>query len=183
VRTEQELIKATLEADPQAFNDLVDRFSARLFSAMLHIVGSHVEAEEVVQETFVQAYLKLNTFQGNSQFFTWLYRIAFNNCLSRRRRRIDLSLDISREATGLDPIDASESPDQPMLREERVRMVHQALQMLSEEHRTILVLREMQEMAYEEIAEVLQINLGTVRSRLSRARAQLKSCLEQLEAN
>ncbi|MEM7475572.1 MAG: sigma-70 family RNA polymerase sigma factor, partial [Planctomycetota bacterium] len=112
----------------------------------------------------------------------WLYRIAFNNALSRRRRkRTDLSIEQSREITGTDPEDRNEAPDVPLLREEEVSLVHIALDMLSDEHKSILVLREMDELAYEEIAEILSINIGTVRSRLSRARNQLKIHLEELQ--
>ncbi len=184
MKPEQELIAESLSGSHEAYSELVNRFSGRLFSAMLHVIGSHDDAEEVVQETFVQAYVKLDTFQGNSQFFTWLYRIAFNNSLSRRRRRRpDVSLESNRESTGIDPEDRLEQPEEPLLRQERVAIVHQGLQMLSEEHRSILVLREMEDMAYEDIAEVLSINIGTVRSRLSRARAALKTILEELEAD
>jgi RNA polymerase sigma-70 factor, ECF subfamily len=182
VKSEQELITESLSGSHAAYSELVNRFSSRLFSAMLHVIGSHDDAEEVVQETFVQAYIKLSTFQGNSQFFTWLYRIAFNNSLSRRRRRRpDISLEATRESGGADPEDRVEQPEDPLLRQEKIALVNQGLQMLTDEHRTILVLREMDEMAYEDIAEVLSINIGTVRSRLSRARAQLKTILEQLE--
>lgn len=182
MKSEQELITESLAGSHAAYSELVNRFSARLFSAMLHVIGSHDDAEEVVQETFVQAYVKLSTFQGNSQFFTWLYRIAFNNSLSRRRkRRPDISLESTRESGGVDPEDRVEQPDDSLLRQEKIDLIHRGLQMLTEEHRNILVLREMQDMAYEDIAEVLDINIGTVRSRLSRARAQLKSILEELD--
>lgn len=182
MKSEQELIAESRAGSQDAYCELVNRFSGRLFSAMLHVIGSHDDAEEVVQETFVQAYVKLDTFQGHSQFFTWLYRIAFNNSLSRRRRRRpDVSLELNRETTGIDPEDRVEQPDEPLLRQEKIALVHKGLQMLTEEHRSILVLREMDEMAYEDIAEVLNINIGTVRSRLSRARAALKAILEEIE--
>lgn len=182
MKTEQELISQTLAGEHDAYGELVDRFSARLYNAMLHVTGSHDDAEEVVQETFVQAFLKLNTFQGNSQFYTWLYRIAFNYTLSRhRRRRPDVSLDSGREELGFDPQDDVDSPDARALREERIAFVQLGLQQLTEEHRTILVLREMQELSYEDIADVLDIQLGTVRSRLSRARAALKTVFEEME--
>lgn len=182
MKSEQELIAESRAGSQAAYCELVNRFSGRLFSAMLHVIGSHDDAEDVVQETFVQAYVKLDTFQGNSQFFTWLYRIAFNNSLSRRRRRRpDVSLEANREANGIDPEDRVEQPEEPMLRQEKIAMVHKGLQLLTEEHRSILVLREMDEMAYEDIAEVLDINIGTVRSRLSRARAALKAILEEIE--
>ena len=182
MKSEELLIREALAGDGQAYGELVDRFQARLYNSMLQVTGAHEEAEDVVQDSFVQAYLKLDTFHGNSKFFTWLYRIAFNNALSRqRRKRSDISIEQSREMTGGDPEDRLESPEEPLMREERVSLVHQALEMLTEEHRGILVLREMDELPYEEIASILEINIGTVRSRLSRARGQLKIHLEELQ--
>lgn len=182
MKAEEELIREALDGKSSSFGELVERLQGRLFNAMFQVVGTHDEAEDIVQDSFVQAYVKLDTFQGNSQFFTWLYRIAFNNALSRqRRRRKDLSIEQSREITGTDPEDGHEPPDEPLLREERISSVHVALSRLSEEHRAILVLREMEDLAYEEIAEILSINIGTVRSRLSRARNQLKLHLEEME--
>lgn len=182
MKPEEALIQEALAGDSRAYGELVDRFQSRLFNSMLQVTGAHEEAEDVVQESFVQAFLKLNTFHGNSKFFTWLYRIAFNNALSRqRRKRSDISIEQSREVTGGDPEDRLESPEEPLLREERVSLVHRALSLLTEEHRAILVLREMDELPYEEIAAILSINIGTVRSRLSRARGQLKVHLEELQ--
>ena len=184
VKSEEELIRDALQGESQAYGELVLRYQDRLYSAMLHIVGSADEAEDVVQDSFVQAYIKLDTFQGNSRFFTWLYRIAFNNALSRRRRRkADVSIDASKEMSGKEPHDRHEAPDEPLLREERIASVKAAMERLTEEHKTILLMREMQDMSYEEIAEVLQINIGTVRSRLSRARNQLKEFLEETLKN
>ncbi len=182
MKPEEDLIRDALNGNAQSYGELVERFQERLYCAMLQVVGCPDETEDVVQDSFVQAYIKLDTFQGNSQFFTWLYRIAFNNALSRgRRKRNQLSLEQSRELTGSDPEDRSEAPDQPMIRAEQISFVHAALELLSEEHRTIIVLREMQEMSYEDIADLLGINIGTVRSRLSRARNQLKQHLETLD--
>lgn len=182
MKAEEDLIREALDGRSSSYGELVERFQLRLYNSMLQMVGSHDDAEDVVQESFVQAYLKLDTFQGNSQFFTWLYRIAFNIALSRgRRKRQQLSLEQGRELMGADPEDRGELPDQPLLRAERIAQVHAALDMLSDEHRAILVLREMQDTSYEDIAVILDINIGTVRSRLSRARSQLKQHLEELE--
>ena len=182
MKAEEDLIREALEGHSSSYGELVERFQDRLHCAMLHIVGSHGEAEDVVQDTFVQAFIKLDTFQGNSQFFTWLYRIAFNNALSRgRRKRNQISLEQNRDLSGTDPEDRVEPPDEPLLRSERIAQVHAALGLLSEEHRAIIVLREMQDTSYEDIAEILEINIGTVRSRLSRARLQLKQHLEAFE--
>ncbi|QDS91381.1 ECF RNA polymerase sigma factor SigW [Roseimaritima multifibrata] len=179
---EAELIEAALQGDKEAFGQLVRTHQDRLFAAMLQVTRSAEEAEDVVQDAFVRAYLKLDTFQRNSRFFTWLYRIAFNSALSRRRRkRVTMSLDQTREVTGNEPIDNVDSPDERMLRGERVLSIQVALDQLSDEHRTILVLREMENHPYEDIAEILEISIGTVRSRLSRARTQLRLTLEGMQ--
>jgi len=182
VDEDSSLIERTLLGDRSAFNELVVRYQDRLYSSMLGVTGSAEEAEDVVQDAFVRAFMKLDSFQQTSQFFTWLYRIAFNTALSRhRRRRSRVSLDHARETTGLEPVDDGAAPDESMLQGERVAMVREAMAQLTEEHRTILVLREMDENPYEMIAEILEISIGTVRSRLSRARYQLKVALESIQ--
>lgn len=178
---EAELIDAALNGDTEAFGRLVQTHQDRLFGAMLQVTRSAEEAEDVVQEAFVRAYVKLHTFQRNSRFFTWLYRIAFNSALSRRRRkRATLSLDQTREVTGIEPIDSVDAPDERMLQRERIEMVRAALDRLSDEHRAIMILRELENHAYEDIAEILEISIGTVRSRLNRARTQLRQTLEAM---
>lgn len=179
---ESQLIDASLQGDSAAFGELVQLHQNRLYNAMAHFCGNMTEAEDVVQEAFVQAYLKLGSFQRNSAFYTWLYRIAFNTAISRKRRqKNEASVDQVREQAGIEPVDASDQPGDQMLRDERAALVHKALGMLSEEHRSILILREMDNCDYEQIAETLEINVGTVRSRLHRARTQLRERLEALE--
>ena len=182
VGDEPQLIDRALQGDRSAFAELVHRHQDRLFASMLQVTGSPDEAEEVVQDAFIRAFIKLETFQRNSQFFTWLYRIAFNSALTRRRkRRARISLDYSRENNGLEVADTADGVDEPMLRRERISMVRKAMLTLTEEHRTILTLREMEDHSYETIAEILDISIGTVRSRLSRARRQLKLALEAMQ--
>lgn len=179
---ETQLIDLALQGDRNAFTELVQVNQSRLYASMVQVTGSPDEAEEVVQEAFIRAFVKLDTFQRNSQFFTWLYRIAFNAALTRRRRkRANVSLDHCRDNNGLEVADQSDGVDEPMLRQERVLLVRDAMQTLTDEHRMILVLREMQEHSYEDIAEILEISIGTVRSRLSRARRQLKLAVETME--
>ena len=176
---ERQLIDLAVKGDHAAFTTLVEQNQDRLFASMIQVTGSPEEAEEVVQEAFIRAFLKLQTFQGNSQFFTWIYRIAFNAALGRRRRnRAKVSLDVLRESGGTELVIEQDSVDEPLLQKERVEVVRNALEGLSEDHRSILVLREMEGFSYEEIAEITQISIGTVRSRLSRARAQLKLLIE-----
>ncbi len=179
---ETQLIDRALQGDREAFTTLVEMNQERLYASMLQVTGSPEEAEEVVQEAFIRVFMKLDTFQRNSQFFTWLYRIAFNSALTRRRRkRARVSLDYCRDNNGLEVSDETDPVDEPMLRRERVDMVRQAMHTLADEHRSILVLREMEDHSYEDIAEILEISIGTVRSRLSRARRQLKIALETMQ--
>lgn len=181
MNTESHLIESSLRGDSSAFGELVQLYQDRLYNAVSHFVGNATEAEDVVQEAFVQAYLKLDTFQQTSAFYTWLYRIAFNTAVSRqRRKKLATSVDSIREQTGEEPIDRGDAPDRPLEQQEAVGQVQAALASLSAEHRDILVLREMDELEYEQIAEILAINVGTVRSRLHRARLALRDKLIEM---
>ena len=181
-KVEQEdgqLIRSACQGDAAAFGALVRKYQARLCTSLTHVCGSLDDAEDVAQEAFVQAYVKLRTFAGGSAFYTWLYRIAVNAAISkRRRRREQTSVESKRDELGLEPLDDGERADERMLRMERAAQVQRALARLSEEHRTILVLREIDDCDYDEIAQILQLPVGTVRSRLHRARLQLKEQLE-----
>jgi RNA polymerase sigma-70 factor (ECF subfamily) len=176
-----QLVEAALAGDSAAFGTLVTRYQDRLFNTLLRVVGSHEDAADAVQDAFVQAYTKLESFRGASKFYTWLYRIAMNVALSRqRRRRPTASLDHAKETVGDEPADAAEAPEDAVLSQERIAHVQAALSDLGDEHRTILVLREIEGCAYEEIAEILDLPVGTVRSRIFRARGQLKEKLGAL---
>jgi len=182
VNDESQLIDASLLGDSSAFGQLVRIHQDRLYHAVANFIGDRVEAEDVVQEAFVQAYLKLASFKRNAAFYTWLYRIAFNTAVSRKRRkRVETSVDQSRENSGSEPIDDGETPGDQMMRDEQAVQVHAALDLLSQEHRAILVLREMDGLDYDAIAEILNINIGTVRSRLHRARAQMREKLTEVD--
>lgn len=175
---DKQLIAMSLEGDSAAFGQLVRKYQNRLYNTLVHIVGCREQAEDVAQDAFVQAYVKLSTFQGNSAFYTWLYRIAFNTAIShRRRKKVEVSVDQVREQAGEEPIDAGDAPGDRLEREEKVGMVRRALDALSEEHRSILVLREMDGCCYETISDILELPIGTVRSRLHRARLQLRDQL------
>jgi RNA polymerase sigma-70 factor (ECF subfamily) len=182
VNDESQLIGESLGGNTSAFGELVRIHQERLFNAVAHFVGNATEAEDVVQEAFIQAYLKLASFQRTSAFYTWLYRIAFNTAISRKRRKhLAISVDGTREQSGDEPVDRGEAPDSPMMRAEQAVQVQQALALLSEEHRAILVLREIEGFEYEAIGDILGINVGTVRSRLHRARAALRERLIEMQ--
>ena len=179
VNDDAQLIEETLQGKSTAFGQLVLKYQGRLYNTLVHVVGSTEDARDVVQDAFVQAFVKLDTFQRSSAFYTWLYRIAFNVAAShRRRRKPTLSVEHTREITGEEPLDSGDGPDEQLEGRERCRQVHEALDQLSEEHRMVLVLREIDGCCYETIAEVLEVPIGTVRSRLHRARLQLKEMLK-----
>ncbi|MEX0612076.1 MAG: sigma-70 family RNA polymerase sigma factor [Pirellulales bacterium] len=172
------LIAATLAGDTAAFDRLVRMYQDRLYNSLLRVTGSAEDAGDIVQDAFVQAYLKLDSFQGASAFYTWLYRIAFNLAMSHARREHKVaSLDGMKAQLGSEPVDGQPTPEIDSERREQVEMVHAALAELNTDYRTILVLREIDGCRYDEIAEILELPVGTVRSRLFRARMQLRDQL------
>lgn len=179
VNDDAQLIEQTLSGDPTAFGQLVRKYQDRLYNTIVHVVGGADDALDVVQDAFVQAYLNLNGFKQSSAFYTWLYRIAFNVAIThRRRRKPTLSVEQAREDGGMEPVDDLAGPDEQLEEDERRQQVQQAIAALSEEYRAVVVLREIDGCCYETIAEILDLPIGTVRSRLHRARLQLREQLK-----
>jgi len=167
--------------DTAAFGILVRKYQDRLFHCLANLSGNVTDAEDLAQEAFVQAFLKIRSFQGQSSFFTWLYRIAFNLTVSRlRRKRPQGTLSDGREAGEPEPVDPGENVMDKLVRDERAAQVQAALATLTPDYRAILVLREMEGCDYETIADILDLPLGTVRSRLSRARMELRERLQPM---
>jgi RNA polymerase sigma-70 factor (ECF subfamily) len=177
------LIAECLAGDAAAFGELVRRHQDRLFNTVIRLVGNADDAQDVVQEAFLNAYQSLDGFKGDSLFFTWLYRIAVNTAISlRRKQRVSVSIDSSRNGEfPIDPLDPSEQsrPGHALERAEQERRIQQALSRLSPEHRAVLVMKDMEGQKYETMAEILQVPIGTIRSRLHRARLELRQLLEQ----
>jgi RNA polymerase sigma-70 factor, ECF subfamily len=172
------LIAATLAGDTAAFGQLVGLYQDRLYNSLLRVLGSAEDAADIVQDAFVQAYTKLDTFRGSSAFYTWLYRIAFNLAMSHARRgHKTASLDGIKALVGEEPMDGQPTAEASVLEQERAEMVHAALAELNMEYRQILVLREIDGCRYDEIAEILSLPVGTVRSRLFRARMHMRDLL------
>ena len=182
--SDQTLIDQCLAGRREAFGQLVERYQHRLYHGLLHALGSAEDAQDIAQEAFVNAFEKLASFKGQAAFYSWLFRIALNASVSARRktRRMSVSVESRREESGLEPTDENPSnePSYAMDVSDRQRLVRQALSELSEEFRTALVLKEMDGMSYEEIAEVVAVPLGTVRSRIHRARLELRAKLAML---
>jgi RNA polymerase sigma-70 factor (ECF subfamily) len=181
VNDDAQLIDQALAGQSVAFGQLVTKYQDRLYNALVHVIGSTDEARDVVQDAFVQAFLKLASFHRSSAFYTWLYRIAFNLAISRRRRRKPMvSVEQAREASGQEPMSRDGAPSERLERQERVGQVQTALAAMSEEHRAVLVLREIDGLCYDTIADVLELPVGTVRSRLHRARLELREQLKEV---
>ncbi|MFV0444048.1 MAG: sigma-70 family RNA polymerase sigma factor [Planctomycetaceae bacterium] len=175
------LIDRSLAGDTDAYGRLVARYQDRLYGTLVHLLGSAQDAYDVAQETFLLAWQNLATFRGDSAFYSWLFRIAHNAAVSfrRRDRRATRSLDRSRDLHGDEPVDPRPTTDPAagMVTDERREIVQAALTELPEEYRTVLVLKDMDGLRYEEIAEIIGCPVGTVRSRIHRARSELRDKL------
>jgi len=183
---DQRLIADCLGGNASSFGELVRRYQERLFHTVYRMVDNAEDARDVVQEAFLSAYQSLDSFKGDSLFFTWLYRIAVNTAISlKRKQRVVLSIDATRNGEPLvEPTDPSEvnRPGHAIEQAEQGRRIQQALSRLSPEHRAVLVMKDMEGQKYEDIADVLGVPIGTIRSRLHRARLELREILEKEEA-
>jgi RNA polymerase sigma-70 factor (ECF subfamily) len=173
-----QLIGRTMAGEPAAFGQLVLRYQDRLYNSLFRLLGSAEDAQDAVQDAFVQAFVKLKTFRGSAAFYTWLYRIAFNLAMSHARRgRPTRSLDFGHDGCGGEPVDGQPAAEANLARRERATLVHAALAELSNDYRQVIVLREIEGCRYDEIAQILELPIGTVRSRLFRARVELRDRL------
>jgi RNA polymerase sigma-70 factor (ECF subfamily) len=178
---DRQLIATCLAGRRDAFGELVTRYQARLYNAAIRLVDNPEDAADVVQDAFLNAYQSLHSFKGDAEFFTWLYRIAFNAAISlKRKKRAAVSLDAVRPEGGIDPDDPSEyiKPGAALQRSEEETQLQEAMIRLSHEHREVLILKDIEGMKYEDIAEILGVPIGTIRSRLHRARLELRELLE-----
>lgn len=181
---EKQLIRECLAGRTEAFGELVIRYQDRLFNALSGIMGSPDDARDIAQDAFVQAFQKLKTFRGQSAFYSWLFRIALNAAASQKRRtkRKPASIDAARDQSANDPPDRrpDAAPSHALEANERRAAVQSALAQLPAEFRVPLVLKEIDGMKYHEIAVIVGCPVGTVRSRIHRARTELRQRLELL---
>ena len=180
---DQGLIDACRAGKTEAYGTLVRRYQDRLYPTVLRLTGCAEDAQDLLQETFLRAYQKLGRFHGESSFYTWVYRIAVNLALSGRRRRRTMAR-LGTGSFGGSPEPASDpegsDPSLPMERAERERIIQNALNALAADHRAVVVMKEFDGLRYEEIGAILGIPVGTVRSRLHRARCELRDRLRVL---
>ena len=176
------------------FNELVARYEKPIFNVAYRILGDYDEAADVTQETFINAYRSFHKFRGNASVFTWLYQIAVNQSRNRlrRRKRPEVarteSLDTAfaadgEEAAGREIPDETHAPHTALERKEMQERITAAIEALPPEYREVVVLREMQNLSYQEIVEVTGLSMDNVKTRLSRARAMLRRRLEPYYAS
>ncbi len=183
---EKMLIKKAKKGDTDAFEQLVTANEKIIYNIIFRIMNNPEDTYDLSQETFIKAYTKIRQFNEKSKFSTWLYRIATNTALDELRKRkgkdtfsIDKTIDGEENDIAPQHADESENIEEKILGKETAEIIAQALGELNEDHRVILTLRDMQELSYDDISQVLKITLGTVKSRISRARREMKNILMQ----
>jgi RNA polymerase sigma-70 factor, ECF subfamily len=187
---ERELIEKLKRRDEAAFSVFVLRYQDRVFRLLVRMLGDRAEAEDLAQEVFISVFKAIDGFRGDAQLSTWVYRVAANHCrnrikyMVRRRRQLTEGYDEQAEeppAAGSGALGRSDAPDQLMEARQTERMLQEGLLTLDEEQRTLVVLREVEHLSYEEIMAITGLPEGTVKSRLHRARAGLREYIERLE--
>ena len=166
--------------DPSLFADLVLKYQDRIYNLCRYMLENSHDAEDAAQDTFLKAYQGLGSYSPTASFYTWLYRIAVNTCLDHKRKFSFRSLFFSDERTNLDGFPSwAPSPESTCATTQSMHALQAALNLLSKKLRVVIVLHELEGLSYEEIAEILDISAGTVKSRISRAREELKKILHQ----
>lgn len=182
-----ELVKLAQGGSMEAFDELVQAFQVPIYNLALRMLNNAADASDITQEIFVKMYRSITGFQGKSRFSTWLFMLAVNACRSGRRKtgrisamevgRLDQETLTEDGAIHHEPVDCGDHPDRVLERKELALKVKEVIARLDEEFRTVVILRDIECMAYEEIAQVIDCSVGTVKSRLARARMKLKDKL------
>ncbi|MBP9902510.1 MAG: sigma-70 family RNA polymerase sigma factor [Verrucomicrobia subdivision 3 bacterium] len=178
------MVRRAQKGDLAAYDELVRRYQQRIYATVYHMTSNHEDANDLAQEAFIKAYQALKTFKGGSSFYTWVYRIAVNktlNFLKQRKNRTAMSLNDLDFSAENDPdlvaLISEKTPRRDAVLSELQQKLNEAMQQLSEPHRLVVTLHDVQGLAHEEIAEIMECNVGTVRSRLFYARQQLQGYL------
>jgi RNA polymerase sigma-70 factor (ECF subfamily) len=181
---ESTLVAQSRDGNTSAFAELVRRYEGKIFRLAQHVTQNREDAEDVLQETFMKAYEHLDQFQGNSKFYTWIVRIAVNQALMKLRRRktgktvsLDETIDTGEDTVVREIAAWDENPEQRFSREELGEILDSAIQNLEPPYRSVFVLRDIEELSTEETADALGLSIPAVKSRLLRARLQLREKL------
>jgi len=181
---EVQLVARAREGDLTAYDDLIKRYQERIYATVYHMTSNHEDANDLAQEAFIKAFHALKSFKGGSSFYTWVYRIAVNktiNFLKQRKNRSQMSLDDIDFNAEHDPdlvaLISDKTPRRDIDLTELQEKLNIAMQKLSESHRLVVTLHDVQDLSHEEIAKIMGCNIGTVRSRLFYARQQLQGYL------
>ena len=189
-RTDSVLIRAVQAGDMGAFDELVLKHKDRLFNLVYWFLGDYQDANDCAQETFIKVFKSIKKFRFESAFSTWLYRIAINTCKNRikssayRWKKKTVSLEISNGSKNGNPCseiaNGSPTPVMALEKKEKMMRIQKAINSLPDEQNQVVVLRDIQGLSYQDISDITGLNLGTVKSRLARARLELKNKLKQL---
>lgn len=178
------LVQRAQREDLSAYDELIRRYQERIYATVYHMTSNHEDANDLVQETFIKAYRALKSFKGDSSFYTWVYRIAVNktiNFLKQRKNRVQMSLNDMDFNAEHDPdlvaLISEKTPRRALNLSELNEKLNAAMQKLSEDHRMVVTLHDIQGYSHEEIGKIVGCNVGTVRSRLFYARQQLQAIL------
>lgn len=179
---EMELVQRARDGDATAFAEIVVRYQDRIYNLAFRMLGNEVDAADAAQEAFIAAWESMGRFRGQSALYTWLYRVAMNKALGLRRRR-QARREVSSNAEEVlmeTAADCGEAPPEVANAHEREAIVQEAIDALPDDLRSVAVLRDIEGLEYEQIAEILSIALGTVKSRLHRARLVLRGSLARV---
>ena len=178
---EERLLQRAIAGDSAAFSLLMEAHEHRMYAVAFRMCGNREDAQDCLQEAMLRVYRAISTFKGQSSFSTWIYRITINTCLDELRRRkirkttsLDNLLD-----SGWSPSDELDTPENNAIRREQRRSIEKAIASLPDDMRAAIVLRDIQGFSYETIADVLNANVGTIKSRISRGREKLRDILSR----
>jgi len=188
--TDEQLVERAQEGDRGALGELISRYEQRTYNLAYRLMGNHADACDAAQEALVRICVRLQNFRGDSQFSTWLYRVVTNTCLDELRRRgrnrctsLDEALPLDEGSVPRQAADDAEGPVEYVERHEVQAAVHRAISRLPYDYRVVVILRDLHNLSYQEIAAVLGTTLGTIKSRLHRARQALRGIIEDTEAH
>jgi len=176
--SDSELIYRINNGDEKAFNELIERYQNRVYNTAYRIMGNHEDALDLAQESFIRIYKNLKNFKGRSSFSTWLFRITTNLCLDelrKRKRKPELQ-----EENFQNIYKEEDNPERISLSRELNQLIQEKIDLLAPEQKIVFTLREFQGLSYQEIADITGISIGTVKSRLSRARQNLREDLNKI---